>query len=450
MNSIIKQVKKLYTPSLSNLRNITYVTPEMFGAVGDGSTDDSTAIQAAINYVGSNSNVGIHLGYNKNYRIGTVLNVTSNVTIKGWGANSVISTGGNVQFFDVTGDNNQFLNIALTGSVVGGSGAANYGFQVYGNAGLTLYRINNIIDGCIFTNMNTGVYSGLMVGTNASNKHEGGWTISNCIFTGCSTAINFAVRGEYNTVSNCKINSCTTGISCAGGNNTFIGGHVVDCTTGISILSGTNNAHGSCVGVKINHNTTNISCSHTLGFTFSACQIYSGNVTLTGTGKTIFIGCQFGITSNTLTITNSPVHFTSCEFDTVVGTYTLTGTEAVLTDTYSGTSKLATPKVAYSELTTLAANGTFSVPANMAIDSITIDNTTANAVTGGIKIGTTNGGTEVIVAQAVAGNDLLVVKDAVILKNIFSKSVATTLYIQAVTAWNSANLNIYIKLKALI
>jgi len=71
MNSIIRQVKKLYTPSLSNLRNITYVTPEMFGTVGDGSTDDSTALQAAINYVGSNSNVGIHLGYNKNYRIGT-------------------------------------------------------------------------------------------------------------------------------------------------------------------------------------------------------------------------------------------------------------------------------------------------------------------------------------------------------------------------------------------
>lgn len=437
--------------TMAALRSIlNWVTPEMFGAVGDGTTDDSTALQNAINYVGSNSSVGIQLGYNKTYRVGTVLTIVSNVFIKGCGASSKIKTTGNVQFTDITGSNNTFLNIAFEGAVAGGSGGANFALYVNGNAGLTLYRTNNIVDGCTFTNMNTGIYSGLMVGTSSGSKHEGAFSISNCIFTGCATGLNFAARGEYNTVVNCKWNSCTTGISCAGGNNTFIGGHVVDCTTGVSILSGTNNAHGSIVGMKINHNTTNINCTHTLGFTFSACQIFSGNITLTGTGKTRFIGCHIDAISNTLTITNSPVQFSDCEFDGVVGTYTLTGTAPVMISSYSGTAKMATPKVSYSELNTLTANSTFTVPARMTIESIVYENTTANAVTGGVRIGTTNGGAEVVVAQAIGANAVGQITDANILLRFFSSTVQQILYIQAVTAWNSASVKFYIKLKPLI
>lgn len=437
--------------TMAALRSIlNWVTPEMFGAVGDGTTDDSTALQNAINYVGSNSSVGIQLGYNKTYRVGTVLTIVSNVFIKGCGASSKIKTTGNVQFTDITGSNNTFLNIAFEGAVAGGSGGANFALYVNGNAGLTLYRTNNIVDGCTFTNMNTGIYSGLMVGTSSGSKHEGAFSISNCIFTGCATGLNFAARGEYNTVVNCKWNSCTTGISCAGGNNTIIGGHVVDCTTGVSILSGTNNAHGSIVGMKINHNTTNINCTHTLGFTFSACQIFSGNITLTGTGKTRFIGCHIDAISNTLTITNSPVQFSDCEFDGVVGTYTLTGTAPVMISSYSGTAKMATPKVSYSELNTLTANSTFTVPAGMTIESIVYENTTANAVTGGVRIGTTNGGAEVVVAQAIGANAVGQITDANILLRFFSSTAQQILYIQAVTAWNSASVKFYIKLKPLI
>lgn len=437
--------------TMAALRSIlNWVTPEMFGATGDGTTDDSTALQNAINYVGSNSNVGIQLGYNKSYRVGTVLTIVSNIFIKGCGASSKIKTTGNVQFTDITGSNNTFLNIAFEGAVAGGSGGANFGLYVNGNAGLTLYRTNNIADGCTFTNMNTGVYSGLMVGTSSGAKHEGAFSLSNCIFTGCGTGLNFAARGEYNTVTNCKWNSCTTGISCAGGNNTFIGGHVVDCTTGVSILSGTNNAHGSIVGMKINHNTTNINCTHTLGFTFSSCQIFSGNITLTGTGKTRFIGCHIDAISNTLTVTNSPCQFANCEFDGVVGTYTLTGTAPVMINSYVGTAKMATPKVSYNELNTLAANGTFTVPSGMTIESIVFENTTANAVTGGVRFGSTNGGSEVVTAQAISANGVGQIMDANILLKFFSSTAQQILYIQAVTAWNSASVKFYIKLKPLI
>jgi len=95
----------------------------------------------------------------------------------------------------------------------------------------------------------------------------------------------------------------------------------------------------------------------------------------------------------------------------------------------------------------VTADATVSIPAGYKIDSLVIENTTANAVTGGIKIGTTNGGTEVAAAIAVGANALLQVTDAELLKRLFSMSTATTLYLQDVTAWNSASLNFYFTLR---
>lgn len=96
---------------------------------------------------------------------------------------------------------------------------------------------------------------------------------------------------------------------------------------------------------------------------------------------------------------------------------------------------------------TAAANTTFVVPAGYVIESIAFQNTTANAVTGGVKIGTTNGGTEVVAAQAVGANALDTVPGANVLKRVFTTSAATTLYVQAVTAWASASVNFKVALR---
>lgn len=95
----------------------------------------------------------------------------------------------------------------------------------------------------------------------------------------------------------------------------------------------------------------------------------------------------------------------------------------------------------------LASNGTFIVPAGFAIQSITFSNSTANAVTGGIRIGTTDGGAQVVAAQSVVGNALLQVADAAMLLKIFSLSSNTTLYVQAVSSWNSASVTMYVTLQ---
>lgn len=100
-------------------------------------------------------------------------------------------------------------------------------------------------------------------------------------------------------------------------------------------------------------------------------------------------------------------------------------------------------------LTAVAANTSFVVPNGYGIRSIFLVNTTANAVTGGVKLGTTSGATDVIVAQAVAANAKLKVADSALLLNIFSITADQTLFLQAVTAWNSASLSVWIQLERL-
>lgn len=90
----------------------------------------------------------------------------------------------------------------------------------------------------------------------------------------------------------------------------------------------------------------------------------------------------------------------------------------------------------------LAANGTVTLPKGAYLDAIWVRNRTANAVTGGIKVGTTNGGTEVAAAVAVGVN---AVNKTLVTNGAYSATADTVLYIQAVTAWNSAVVDVLIE-----
>jgi hypothetical protein len=89
--------------------------------------------------------------------------------------------------------------------------------------------------------------------------------------------------------------------------------------------------------------------------------------------------------------------------------------------------------------TTLTANGNVNIPAGYLIGDITLNNTTANAVTGGIKLGTTSGGTEVLASVAVSANAKVIVRSSSFSAVPYSPSAVTILYIGAVSSWNSAS-----------
>lgn len=97
--------------------------------------------------------------------------------------------------------------------------------------------------------------------------------------------------------------------------------------------------------------------------------------------------------------------------------------------------------------TAVTANTTVSIPAGYMIQDIVLQNTTANAITGGVRIGTTDTGVDVAISIAVGANALFTIPDATLLKRVFSMSGSTTLYLQTVTLWNSASINIYFFLR---
>jgi hypothetical protein len=105
---------------------------------------------------------------------------------------------------------------------------------------------------------------------------------------------------------------------------------------------------------------------------------------------------------------------------------------------------LSTPHITLAANAVVAANSSLVVPAGYFIRHIIINNTTGNVVTGGIKIGTTVGDDDIIAAQAVGANELLYVPLSAILLKLFSVGSTQTLYIDAVTDFNSASLNIRI------
>jgi len=94
------------------------------------------------------------------------------------------------------------------------------------------------------------------------------------------------------------------------------------------------------------------------------------------------------------------------------------------------------------------ANGALTpdIPAGYVIRRVYLRNTTANAVTGGINIGTTSLGNDVVAALAVVGNAFALIPLTSVLKTAFSATASQTLFISAVGAWNSASVDVVIQL----
>ena len=91
-------------------------------------------------------------------------------------------------------------------------------------------------------------------------------------------------------------------------------------------------------------------------------------------------------------------------------------------------------------LVRLTANGTITLPAGVLVRRIYFRNRTANAVTGGIRIGTSAAGTQVVTAQAVAASAIVSVLPTI--ENY--QAAAQILYIEAVTSWNSADVDVIV------
>ena len=314
-----------------------YVTPEMYGAIGDGSTDDATAIQNAVN---SGSLV---LFGAKNYRVNSSITLNGNITIIGSGSLTTISSVSNTPVFNLTGNNNIIQDLQMLGN---SAGTSQIGVQILGAASLSVSILNNKISNCIFTNLYTGVSTTSVVGSSSGAKHEGSLTLLNNTFFGNNYGFRAGARSEYNITTLNKFEQCSTAVELSGGNNNLFGDYITDCSVGLQFISSSNDTHSNATGVKFNHNTINITGDHSLDFEFNGCQFFAGNIVLNSVGKTTFNGGEIGLSTNTLSINNSPAYFNNVNFSEAVGTYTLVaGNKPIFVNCYRGKNMMITPTV---------------------------------------------------------------------------------------------------------
>jgi len=137
--------------SVGNIRvHGDYITPEMYGAKGDGVTDDTTAIQAALTAINASGGGLLLFAANKTYIIDTVT-VYSNTTIMGADRESTIvkhKAPGSAQMFNVTSGatNVSFFNMKFDGD------EANQGVATYSVCIRTTLARRTQIENCRFDN----------------------------------------------------------------------------------------------------------------------------------------------------------------------------------------------------------------------------------------------------------------------------------------------------------
>lgn len=102
----------------------------------------------------------------------------------------------------------------------------------------------------------------------------------------------------------------------------------------------------------------------------------------------------------------------------------------------------ATPVNGVTRALAKTAAFTVTIPQGAVVRAVIIRNKTANAVTGGVKVGTTLGGVDVLAAAAVAASVTVI---ALPLIGAWNGAAVRTLYFDAVTAFNSASLDVLVE-----
>ena len=292
--------------------DLPYVTPEMYGAVGNGSTDDQAAIQSALN-----TGRTVVFDGTKNYRVNSTVTVPSDAVIEGNGA--IISTTSNIGIFTCSPSTNaQNAVISKLNFVGNNTGAGQLGLNV------STYRMR--VSNCTFRSFN---YAGIYVTQTAGvADYEGGIMISDCYFeNNAGRGLYLYTAAEYNNIVNCTSRGNGFGVTIRGGNNNWVGGKITDNTVGVELVNGTNDGHGLVADALINHNTTNVSAtSVTNHFLFTGNMFYAGNITLVTNTGIRFDGNEFGGSGGTITSTNNTLtEFSNNKFVTDY-TFTITGT----------------------------------------------------------------------------------------------------------------------------
>lgn len=208
---------------------VMWLTPEMFGAKGDGVTDDTAAIQTAIN---NSNNKTLVFSNGKKYRTKN-LTVPHPMTFKGLGrrqdgaivpygnvpAESFVHSGtlirlttsGTVTFIDLTVDARNISLTAVDGQRLTGVGAVDNTSGVY-QSGFQMYNCN--VSGFSGNNIYGGASKSFGILKDCQSESAGkscvridgvDWRIDHCYVGRSTEGYGIEVLNENNAITNCDV-----------------------------------------------------------------------------------------------------------------------------------------------------------------------------------------------------------------------------------------------------
>lgn len=280
-------------------------TPEQYGAVGDGVTDDTAAFVAMYEAMAAGS---VAIFGAKTYVVdGGDLRPPPGTTTLGQGPATLIKTTAAVPLFKIlNGDDTELGNFNIQGNGVS-TGVANGIVSGYlGGDGANRLRVHNII-----------AFDFGDVAFSAAYGPVG--TIPGVMFLNCR-AVN-CTRGfdcyQYMQVLGCAAVGCGIGLNLQAGNCLAVGSDFSGNTIGINLAAGGNDGHSVVSGCQINHCSTHallVAAGLSNGQVFRDCHFYGSDITIgtAGTGSVEFVGCT--VDPSTYNFDGALARFHGCTF----------------------------------------------------------------------------------------------------------------------------------------
>jgi len=267
------------------------VDVKWFGAKGDGTTDDSAALQAALN-------TGSVIIPGGNY-ITTTLYPTNGALIMGRGKSTVLrlKSGSSGYVIDTGTNQVDLANFALDG----GGSASDY--SVASSPGVIHGANINVDRGVHIIGVDAYNFSGyglVFSGTGSSSPRISSATIANCIVTNNHAGAWFKASStaEYTSFTGNTITKCYKGLWNQCANVECTGNVVKDCTYNLYVNPADGRSHSNYAGDTFNHGSIFIDSANS-GSVFTGCNILGGTINLTLTNSLFntkgvsFNGCAF-------------------------------------------------------------------------------------------------------------------------------------------------------------
>jgi len=299
-----KRIKRIFNDS---------VNIQWFGAIGDGTTDNTAFIQIAIA-------TGKKIFVPEGVFITSNINLLNNSNISGLGEKSIIKFK--------SGSIGYMLNADLVGGInidkVALYGADDIEYQTVSSIGTRsgIYLNTNFPKSKI-TNCKIYGFNAIGIGYNGTvtSKDNKSIDINNCNFLSnyCAistapngvnhyTSVSGGAGGEYSNIIGSSFYLNRYAVVASAGNTNVTGNVISNNGYGIYTTSVSNVGHGNIVSNLINHSTVNSieMVDNIISHVITGNAIYSGNIVFTNCTGIIFSSNQISVTG--ITITGSGFH----------------------------------------------------------------------------------------------------------------------------------------------